>query len=440
MFKIILFICTSLCAFNLFAVSLGNVEINGEGELSFYHFDSKKQLKTPYINEFTGSLHVQDQFIIYKQEQQEMVVGHITEQGAELCDANYPYCEIYFGEKYPERDDVDEGPIHSVQFHLITPPSQESYNLMNPYVMASPNQLGAGSCLYMAVTGAMEIILNQNLESLSGVKPEGDTDLSERYLMNVHKKYLGHLSYSLTDVVQLFNIENGALRNRDYRFTKGWYKKINGSSVPANPNSSGATYGVSYNWVDGYTGQGYESDLIPTPYVTRSLIYKDPAQNKWNVGILKRDAITKVKKALKENDSPIVAVYNHMGYWHAVLILGYDDQKNSRGCPFVKSWQSRIASKASTYENSSDPGKQNLAKIYRKYLARIKKRIKEDGGCSRKGVFYVRDSIYQGPSYPKYDYDPTRTGEEEPYSKKIVEKSYNWLTYLGNHIYLIKTP
>ena len=29
-----------------------------------------------------------------------------------------------------------------------------------------------------------------------------------------------------TDTIYLFNLENGALLNRDYRFTKGWYKRV----------------------------------------------------------------------------------------------------------------------------------------------------------------------------------------------------------------------
>ena len=34
-----------------------------------------------------------------------------------------------------------------------------------------------------------------------------------------------------TDSIQVFNKANGALLNRDYRFTKGFYKHVNGELV-----------------------------------------------------------------------------------------------------------------------------------------------------------------------------------------------------------------
>jgi hypothetical protein len=58
-------------------------------------------------------------------------------------------------------------------------------------------------------------------------------------------------------------------------------------------------------------------------------------------------------------------------------------------------------------------------------------------GCRPKGVFYIRDSIYEGTPDLMYDYDKSQTGEELPYSKKIVEKSYDWIYYLASHAYVV---
>ena len=71
------------------------------------------------------------------------------------------------------------------------------------------------------------------------------------------------------------------------------------------------------------------------------------------------------------------------------------------------------------------------------YATVIENRMGEQGGCSDHGVFYVRDSIYEGGSdEAMYDYStPDVSIEEEKYSKRIVKLSYNWVKYLANHTY-----
>ena len=59
--------------------------------------------------------------------------------------------------------------------------------------------------------------------------------------------------------------------------------------------------------------------------------------------------------------------------------------------------------------------------------------MQELGGCLDKGIFYVRDSIYDGgPDEPIYNEDlPIK------YSKRLIERTYNWVLYLANHGYAI---
>ena len=51
------------------------------------------------------------------------------------------------------------------------------------------------------------------------------------------------------------------------------------------------------------------------------------------------------------------------------------------------------------------------------------------------GVLYVRDSIYDGGAEePSYSYGDQYNFTDK-YSKRIVELSYDWVVYLGNHAY-----
>ena len=69
------------------------------------------------------------------------------------------------------------------------------------------------------------------------------------------------------------------------------------------------------------------------------------------------------------------------------------------------------------------------------YTRKIEAHMDEIGPCTSEGIFYVRDSIYDGGADEEgYEYSP---GFNEKYSKRIVERSYNWVKYLGNHAYSI---
>ena len=95
---------------------------------------------------------------------------------------------------------------------------------------------------------------------------------------------------------------------------------------------------------------------------------------------------------------------------------------------------------ATKYENSDDPKLNEKANTYRKYYNKVVTAMQNQNGCREKGVFLIRDSIYQGPNDLMYDYNPNFTEDNAPYSKRIVIKSYDWLKYLGNHAYSVHTP
>jgi hypothetical protein len=148
------------------------------------------------------------------------------------------------------------------------------------------------------------------------------------------------------------------------------------------------------------------------------------------------DDILKIKNALDFRKKPVLAIYNHFGVWHAVLIVGYNDNQETEECPFVKKWIKYLTENMNDDLSSDDENNIARGNRIKKQIDKVIKSI-EVNGCKKNGVFYVRDSIYQGDENLMYDYDLSKTGEELPYAKKIIEHSYDWLLHLGNHTYVI---
>lgn len=395
--------------------------------------------------EFTGQFYLVGSRVIFKTAYgDKLLVGMESSGVLSICtDSFNDVCEIALGAKRPSSLESDMVSLYSLFFmirkaerHLER--TEESYfNDLDEFVFASPNQQDGGTCLFMATTGAAEILLNQRV-NVDQIKYEGDTDLSERFLMNLDHE----LEQWRTDIIYQFNLEGGALLNRDYRYTMGWYKKETDSDGnrtlnKAEPDSENATYGVYYNWIDEYTEE-LRPKLRELPEFERTILFADPESDQWNVGIINDDEIIeKIKSELKDKKAPVLVMYNHFAYWHAALVVGYDEDEETSGCPFVKNWTEYMGDKAKKLIDSDDENKVKRGKKYQEYVDRVKD-VSSDGAlCKNKGVFFVRDSIYTGPDSLIYDYDKSRTGEEAPYSKRIVKRSFDWVKYLGNHVYSI---
>lgn len=452
-----------LTIFSLNNFSFSEEIEEGSSSLLLHHFFNQTP-NIKLIKEFEGDFIVRGRSIFYSKKDIEIKVGDIrevsrggiVEEKVSLCEGVYKdICEISLGVKRDinkHLNDFPKAPIYSVLFNLkdiyqseFNKNSDEGSNIKEehylsllPFVLASPNQEDAGSCLYMATTGAMELLMNQSANN-QNLNYDGEADLSERFLMNVTIPSSPNYRNWRTDTILIYNNLEGALLNRDYRYTKGWFKHNNqGNVIRSVEGAAGASYGASYNWIDELNGNSdLKSKLVKIPSVNREIIYEDPKGDQWNVGGMSTDTILKIKEAMKRNNGPAILLYNHYGYWHAILLVGYDDQKAIDGCSFVNSFVSQMGETIKELVASSDPSKLKQAEKYKTYLAQIEKAKSEQGGCSSKGVFYIRDSIYNGVSEPKYDYDLNKVGEETLYSKRIIEKSYDFVKYLGNHAYVI---
>lgn len=349
-----------------------------------------------------------------------LILGFILDLSNAQAQLSY---QFIVGTKYPNTAIEGIKPIQTTALSPQFNAQLTGFTELLPYFLPSPDQEEAGSCLFMSLTGLAEWWLARENPNLSR-DPEGPLDLSERYLMNLSNQFSGSAPINewKTDSIFLYNLVGGmALRNADYRFTKGWFKKNkNGQYIAAEPNEKNSHYNAAYNWID-ERSQLKSPDSVQLPKFKRHILFADPDSNQWNTGVMPDNIVEKIKSALQKNKAPVQIIYNHFGYWHAALIGGFDDQADNANCKFVHNFLKHLKKEMETSTIA--------AATYKKTLAAYKK----GGGCHPQGVFYVRDSIYADPKSPVYDYDPSTQGEEAPYSKRIILLEYDWVRYMANH-------
>ena len=347
------------------------------------------------------------------------------------------------GLKYPSSPAEGRDPVRATA--LASPAGQplEGYTELLPFALRSPDQEEAGSCLYMSLTGIAEWWLARLHPELPRT-PDGPIDLSERYLMNlagIDEGSNGVANWK-TDSVYLFNRGGEALLNRDYRFTKGWYTRdANGDPQAATASTPGATYDTTYNWIDDLASVGKTAVPVKLPHFERNVLFADPDSNQWDTGVMPDDIADRIKTALRVNKAPVHVIYNHYGYWHATVILGYNDDGDNGQCHFVTRFLSSMTQQAASLRSqaaiTTDPTERDalLARAAKDERAQAGAQAAFDrgGGC-HPGVFYVRDSIYGDPNGPMYEYDPANREADAPYVKSTVMLEYDWVRTMANHV------
>jgi hypothetical protein len=349
--------------------------------------------------------------------------------------------DFVFGRKFPNSPSEGVGPVISKVKPLRFPDASEGFNDLLPFLMRAPDQEDAGTCLYMSLTGVAEWWLAKLNPQLSR-DSDGPLDLSERFFVNsagLTRNNVGVKNW-LTDTIYVFNNTQTGILNRDYRFAKGWFRKTSHGFLLAGPTEQGAAYGTSFNWINQLASIAAEPVRLPT--FERTIFLEEPNRNQWNVGLAPHNIVETVKMALTTNRAPVQVIYNHMGYWHSVFVVGFDDSQDNGNCPFVESFLKHMKSQVETL--TEEVSRTESLAERQKLLFRINKAqdlfdkashsYTAVGGCNPKGVFYVRDSIYSDPNAPLYDYDPTRQGEEAPYTMNVVLHEYTWLQTLSNHV------
>lgn len=341
------------------------------------------------------------------------------------------------GLKFPENP-VVEGE-HALSTKALLP-SLDSFqggmNKLLAHVVSSPYQDDAGSCLFMAHTGAVEwwlskLGLGQRL------------DLSERYYMNLSKAGIGDelMSDWQTDTIYRMNSAKVTYRNSDFPFLKAWYEYDGrGQRQFSTEDNPHAYYGTSANWI--LSLDTLRGAPIPLPHFERTVLFAEAEGNQWAVNVAPKDIVAQMKKWLDEKQSPLIVLYNHHAYWHAVMVVGYNDHASTDGCEFTVSFTDSMNENARESRElaakTTDPDeRRRLLSKARRDEARglaVAQELANNGGCSPKGVFYVRDSLYPDKNLPLYDFDPSQEGEEEHLVTPVVLREYEWVERLGNHV------
>ncbi|MFW7378874.1 MAG: hypothetical protein ACOH5I_08715 [Oligoflexus sp.] len=368
-------------------------------ELSFHYGSASETKPFEAIYRSSGYISFQANKIFWKQESHQIEIGRSTKNGAIICSQNYDdICDINFTIKYPNEDDDSYAePVYLVDFYLVEFTERSSYGMSSgshtnllKYVIPSPNQEAAGSCHYMAATGAMEILWNQSKHRKGqwfDNRINGSSDISEAYLMNI--PYANRDSITgLRKIVGFNNASSQAVLNRDFPF---W-------------NSENSKHDATRNW----SRRVAKRSSVAVPKANISNIYGGISitdGTKWDVGVLNSRHVERVKEELRK-DRPVLVTYNHFGYWHVVVVVGYNDHVE-KDCGWVKQFMNRTASSSQ----------------FRTYQSKVRRSLYEGGGCRGKGVFYVRDSLGFGGGGDR--------------AIKYTQRSYDWLEHLGNHIYSV---
>lgn len=222
------------------------------------------------------------------------------------------------------------------------------YTELVKYVQPAPDQGETNTCWFMASTGAMELLLNKR-DNLKNQKKNSKNDLAESFLI-WQKDYWDketNPQHFIEEVVIRFN-HGVAIHNSVWPY-----------------------YAYYDDGTDNMEVWNRHPDYVSLPRIEVPKLkttYLFARGKKYATYVLKPEDVTAVKEALVKHKSPIIINYNDDGYWHVVLIVGYDDKK-----------------KGACYELEEDE-------------------------CAKKGAFYVRDSN----------------------GKKFELRDYNWFLYKAN--------
>jgi hypothetical protein len=176
-----------------------------------------------------------------------------------------------------------------------------------PFVQAAPNQGETNSCWFQASTGAMELLLNKKY-NIRAPKKNGRFDLSESFLIN-QRDYIDRENpptHFIEEVVTRFN-HGEAVLNKHWPFNAF--------------NEDGTDSFASWNKHENFD----ELPRLKVPKVKTEFLFA--RGKKYATGVLRSEDIETIKMTLFKKKSPVIVNYNDDGYWHVVLIVGYDDNR-----------------------------------------------------------------------------------------------------------------
>lgn len=175
------------------------------------------------------------------------------------------------------------------------------YTELNDYVIEAPNQGQVNTCLFMGATGAMEILLSKKL-GIKNPQPKGSTDISERY--TISERAANRSKSWFEDAFLKFD-SGEAVLTRDMPF----------ESFTENGDINYGAWNVPSNFDT--------APRIKLPKIETVFLFS--VGSKYSKGVLDASHLQKVKDALVQYQSPIIAIGNDEDYWHVTVITGFDD-------------------------------------------------------------------------------------------------------------------
>lgn len=177
------------------------------------------------------------------------------------------------------------------------------YTELLSYVQQAPDQGETNTCLFVANTGAIELLANKKAK-IKNPQIGGTYDLSESFIMWKRNPSPAQKSSFYDSPVLRFNGEGIHIKHWPF---EAWINgRVNKSVWYRHP----------------------QMDLLPRitlPQVETLQLFQ--FGRKWTTRVLQDEHIEMIKKALIQYRSPILVNYNDEGYWHVVLIVGFDDHQ-----------------------------------------------------------------------------------------------------------------
>lgn len=178
-----------------------------------------------------------------------------------------------------------------------------AYTELLKYVQMAPDQGSTGTCLYVASTGAMELLANKK-NNIEDPLPGGKFDLAESFL--IHAPPITSTGKSWFEKPVL-------------RFNNGFGIHI--SSWPFDPWDDGVAN--QEVWTEQMMDEMTKVALFPIE--TKKILEKG---NRYSTEVLSVKDLAEIREMMWKYKSPVVVNYNDNNFWHVVLLVGYDSRLN----------------------------------------------------------------------------------------------------------------
>jgi hypothetical protein len=199
----------------------------------------------------------------------------------------------------PSMNYILTGLLLSLGFKAFAETRPAAYVELLDYVQEAPDQGDTNTCLFIASTGAMELLANK-FHGIRDPQPYGQFDLAESYVINA--PHWGGVSFFEKPVLRFnhgFGVHIG-----HWPFEAWREGQVNHSVWRRHPN---------FNHLP----------RVSLPQIETIRLFQ--YGNRWSTNIISAREVEQIKQALWDYKSPILVNYNDEGYWHVVLIVGYDD-------------------------------------------------------------------------------------------------------------------